>query len=243
MTFLSDENSLIVEHDEGFERDVDYVHAGRAALRIAAEGLTPDSMPMRGLPATVKRAIDIFASAVLLVLFAPLMAVIALAVRLSSPGPAIFRQTRVGRGGRPFTILKFRTMTHASAEPSGEALTLDCHKPRNDARVTRLGRLLRTSSLDELPQLINVLRGEMSLVGPRPEVLWLFEAHYQSWQRARVLVTPGITGWWQVNGRSNRPLHASTEDDIFYIVNWSLWLDVLILFRTFGAVFRGRGAF
>jgi lipopolysaccharide/colanic/teichoic acid biosynthesis glycosyltransferase len=116
------------------------------------------------------------------------------------------------------------------------------HKTPNDARVTRVGRFIRRTSLDELPQLFNVLRGEMSLVGPRPELPWLVES-YETWQRRRFAVPPGITGWWQINGRSDRVMHMHTEDDLYYIQNYSPLLDVQILWRTIGVVVRGRGAF
>jgi lipopolysaccharide/colanic/teichoic acid biosynthesis glycosyltransferase len=116
------------------------------------------------------------------------------------------------------------------------------HKRPEDPRVTRIGKALRHYSIDELPQLVNVLRGEMSLVGPRPELPWLVDC-YQSWQRHRFAVPPGMTGWWQINGRSDRPMHLNVEDDLYYIRNYSLWLDLLILLRTIPAVFSGRGAY
>ncbi len=116
------------------------------------------------------------------------------------------------------------------------------HKKPDDPRVTRVGRFIRRSSLDELPQIINVLRGEMSLVGPRPELPWLVE-HYESWQQRRFAVPPGMTGWWQINGRSDRLMHMHTEDDLYYIQNYSPWLDLQILWRTIGVVLHGRGAF
>jgi lipopolysaccharide/colanic/teichoic acid biosynthesis glycosyltransferase len=217
--------------------------AALADLLLAAERLTPENITMRGWGAFLKRLMDVFVSGALLILTSPLMALIAICIKLGSDGPAIFRQPRVGRNGRPFTILKFRTMGHNACNRKIDELSLDSHKSKNDSRITPLGKFLRAHSLDELPQLWNVLMGDMSLVGPRPEVFWVFDCHYEPWQRARVLVPPGITGWWQIHGRSDRPLHENTEDDIFYIVNWSLWLDVKILFRTFGAVFHRRGAF
>ena len=202
---------------------------------------------IEGLPRLVKRAFDLLVGSLLLVTLAPLMLLIALAIRLDSPGPIIFRQRRVGENGRLFDMLKFRTMmqgaeAHQAAllkeTPDGQII----HKRKEDPRVTRVGRFLRRSSLDELPQLINVLKGEMSLVGPRPEMPWLVD-RYQPWQRKRFAVPQGITGWWQINGRSDKPMHLNTEDDLYYVYNYSLWLDIKILLRTPIAVIRGQGAF
>lgn len=189
---------------------------------------------MTRMAGATKRALDLSVSAVLTVLAFPAMVVIGLAVRLDTPGPALFRQQRVGRHGRPFMVLKFRTMTVDSPGygPKPE-------RP-NDARVTRVGRLLRRTSLDELPQLLNVLRGDMSLVGPRPEQPFLV-AGYAAWQRERLVVPPGMTGWWQVNGRK-QPMHEHVDEDLFYVRNQSLALDLRILARTVAAVLRGDGA-
>lgn len=121
---------------------------------------------------------------------------------------------------------------------SGEVI----HKQKDDPRVTPLGRFLRRTSLDELPQLYNVLRGDMSLVGPRPEMPWLVDT-YEPWQRKRFEVPQGITGWWQINGRSDRPMHLNTDEDLFYIRNYSLLLDLFILWKTVGVALRGRGAY
>jgi exopolysaccharide biosynthesis polyprenyl glycosylphosphotransferase len=201
-----------------------------------------------------KRALDIVVAAVLLVLLLPLLLVIAVAVKLSSPGPVLYLQPRIGRYGRPFDMLKFRTMGpdrrhHNDGPPDGTQERRRYHKTRQagrDPRVTRVGRLLRRTSLDELPQLWNVLRGEMSLIGPRPEMPYLV-AGYQSWQHARHLVRPGITGWWQVN-RSDGWLegvlmHEATDLDLYYVQHQSPWLDLQIVLRTFGAVVRGSGAY
>lgn len=190
----------------------------------------------------LKRLFDFSFAGLILLLAWPLMIAIAIAIRLDSPGPAIFRQKRIGQHGRHFTIYKFRTM-HINAEervqhePSGQFL-----KRPDDPRVTRVGRFLRRTSLDELPQFINVLRGEMSIVGPRPEVLSLAE-HYEWWQRKRFEVPQGITGWWQITGRSDKPMHMNTEDDLFYISNYSIWLDVKIVARTVISVITGKGAY
>jgi len=202
---------------------------------------------IEGLSRVAKRAFDLLLATLLLLLLAIPMGLIGLAIRLSSEGPALFRQTRVGENGVLFQMLKFRTM-RADAEAlqpqvnvqtaKGEIL----HKQPGDPRVTRIGRFLRRYSLDELPQLVNVLVGDMSLVGPRPELPWLVD-RYDPWQRKRFAVPQGLTGWWQVNGRSDKPMHLSTEDDLYYVYNYSLWLDVLILLRTPVAVLLGEGAF
>ena len=166
---------------------------------------------------------------------------------MDSPGPALFRQERVGENCRHFTMLKFRTMVIDAEQHLDEILEetddgLRFNKRPDDPRVTRLGRFLRRSSVDELPQLLNVVRGEMSLVGPRPE-LPLLVKQYESWQRQRFAVPPGMTGWWQVSDRSDHMMHLHTEDDLYYIRNYSLLLDVHILWRTIGTVLKGTGAF
>ena len=177
----------------------------------------------------------------------PAMAIIALLIRLDSPGPVLFRQQRVGENGRLFWIYKFRTMVaDAEAKQSVVLKTTDegdvVHKIPEDPRVTRIGRFLRRTSLDELPNLFNVLKGEMSLVGPRPEMPWLVE-RYEPWQRRRFGVPQGMTGWWQVSGRSDKPMHLHTEDDLYYIQNYSLLLDLRILWKTIATIVKGQGAF
>ncbi|HSN74816.1 MAG TPA: sugar transferase [Anaerolineae bacterium] len=200
-----------------------------------------------GYDRVVKRFFDLVVSALLLLVAWPLMLLVALAIKLDSPGPALFVQERIGENGQPFKMFKFRSM-FAGAEPAIDSAAthgLDdviVHKTPNDARVTRVGRFIRRTSLDELPQLFNVLRGEMSLVGPRPELPWLVE-NYEIWQRRRFAVPPGMTGWWQINGRSDRLMHMHTEDDLYYIQNYSPLLDLQILWRTIGVVVRGRGAY
>lgn len=206
-----------------------------------------------------KRAIDVVGSAVLLVLCSPLLLAIAIAVRFSSKGPVFFRQQRVGQFGKCFTFLKFRSM-YVNSDPQvhqryvtrlisrdteKEALKAEnggMYKLRNDRRITRVGNFLRRTSLDELPQLWNVLRGEMSLVGPRPAIPYELAA-YQPWHRRRVLqAKPGITGLWQVAGRSRVRFDDMVRMDLRYATNWSLWLDLKILLLTPLAVFRGAGA-
>lgn len=195
----------------------------------------------------IKRVFDLAVSMVLLVLFLPLLILAGLAVKLDSSGPMTIRQERVGENGRLFRMFKFRTMVADADQHIEEVLHTDedgqlIHKAQDDPRVTRVGRWLRRFSVDELPQLVNVLKGDMSLVGPRPEMPWLVD-RYETWQRKRFAVPQGITGWWQINGRSDKPMHLNTEDDLYYVYNYSLWLDILILLRTPIAVLRGKGAF
>lgn len=195
----------------------------------------------------VKRVIDILGALCGLVLGLPLFILIALAIRLDSPGPIIFRQTRVGLGGKLFEMYKFRSM-HVGAEEQQDLLQElneadgPLFKIRNDPRLTRVGQFLRRTSLDELPQLWNVLRGEMSLVGPRPP-LPKEVAQYHEWHKKRLEVRPGITGLWQVSGRSLLSFDEMVLLDIHYIENWSLWLDINIMLRTIPQVLLGRGAF
>ena len=194
-----------------------------------------------------KAVFDRVGAALLLVLFAPVLVVVAVAVRLDSPGPVLFRQVRVGRYGREFPIYKFRTM-HADAERRlADLRHLNeqdgvLFKIRDDPRVTRVGRYLRRLSLDELPQLFNVLGGTMSLVGPRPP-LQREVAAYPRDARRRLAVRPGMTGLWQVSGRSDLPWEEAVRLDLRYVENWSLTLDLVILLRTLTAVCRGAGAY
>ena len=186
----------------------------------------------------VKRVMDLAVCVLVLIPGIPVMLLAAVAVWLDSGRPVLFKQPRAGENGRPFDIFKFRTMVRGAEalppEPSA-------HKPASDPRVTRVGRILRRTSLDELPQFFNVLKGEMSLVGPRPELPAIVE-RYEPWQRQRFTVPPGITGWWQVSGRSERMMHLNTEDDLYYIKNYSLFLDLQILAKTVWVVFKGEGA-
>ncbi|HYO89712.1 MAG TPA: sugar transferase [Candidatus Limnocylindrales bacterium] len=189
----------------------------------------------------LKRGFDLLFSALLLLLIWPVLLVVAVAIRLDSPGPAIFRQPRVGQHMKTFLIYKFRTMVDGADEMTDEQVRAAAKRP-GDPRITRVGAFLRRTSLDELPQFFNVLKGDMSVVGPRPELLSL-AAEYQWWQRKRFEAPQGITGWWQVNGRSDRPMQEHIEDDLYYVRNYSFWLDVQILFRTVAAVLTGRGAY
>ena len=194
-----------------------------------------------------KRIFDLVFGMILLLPSSLLMGLIALFIWLDDPGPVLFRQTRLGENGRLFKMYKFRTMVIGAEEMLHLIDTRDdqgqpLHKVPDDPRLTRLGRFLRMMSLDELPQIFNVLQGKMSLVGQRPELPHLV-ANYQRWQRTRFAVPQGITGWWQVNGRSDKPMHLNTDDDLFYIQNYSLLLDIKILIMTVWVVLRGKGAY
>ena len=194
----------------------------------------------RTVPArAVKRATDVAVAATALVVFLPLLALIALCVKLGDGGPVLFTQRRVGREGEPFTVFKFRTMHPSAHHPAWGGLPV---KYREDGRITPVGRVLRRTSLDELPQLLNVLRGDMSIVGPRP--LPLYEAPaVPSWAAARWAVRPGLTCTWQVSGRSEIPWEERMLMDSFYAVSWSAGADLGLMVRTCGAVISGRGAY
>ncbi len=204
------------------------------------------SAPTDEVALLFKRAFDVVLSAVALLVLSPVFVATALAVRFDSPGPIFFRQTRVGKNGRPFKMLKFRSM-HVDAEARLESLRAmneasgPVFKMRNDPRTTRVGRFIRRTSLDELPQFLNVLAGEMSIVGPRPPVPAEVK-QYQRWQRRRLSVKPGITCTWQVSGRSDISFEQWMKLDLEYIDTWSLWQDVQICFRTLPAVLLSRGA-
>jgi len=195
----------------------------------------------------VKRVFDLVIGGLITIPALPLMGLVALAIKLESPGPILLKQQRVGQNGKLFRMYKFRSMVVGAdklalgtvEETSDGTFTF---KRKDDPRVTRLGRLIRRTSLDELPQLFNVLKGEMSLVGPRPELPWLVE-RYKLWQRKRFAVPQGITGWWQINGRSDKEMCLHTEEDLYYVQNYSLWLDLLILARTPFVVVKGKGAY
>ena len=185
----------------------------------------------------IRRTVDIAVSALALALTSPLLLAAMIAVRLESSGPVIYRQRRVGMHGRPFDVLKLRTMVDG-AEHIGAGLAIDA----NDSRVTRVGALLRRTSLDELPNLLNVLRGDMSLIGPRPTLPVQVE-QYTDRQRGRLAIKPGITGWAQVNGRASLPWSERIELDLYYIAHRSLLLDLRILWRTPALVLGGDGLY
>lgn len=194
-----------------------------------------------------KRALDLLVASTAIITLAPILALTALAIRLDSRGPAIFRQTRIGKDGKPFTMFKFRSMTtDAEAKRQDLLATSDrsgvCFKARRDPRVTRVGRLIRRASIDELPQIFNVLRGEMSIVGPRP-ALPSEVRNYPVRAYGRLAVKPGITGVWQVSGRADIGFDQMVEMDLDYARRASVALDFSLILRTFGAVLTGRGAY
>jgi len=214
-----------------------------------------DGIPLIGLrdPAIsgfnrlVKRIFDLVVASLTLLVLWPAMLIVAIAIKLDSTGPAILRQQRVGENGRLFHVYKFRSMVQDADKHMAEVIQENeegqiVHKRRDDPRVTRVGRFIRRTSLDELPQLFNVLKGEMSMVGPRPELPFIV-ARYEVWQHKRFAVPPGITGWWQISGRSDKPMHLHTEDDLYYISHYSPLLDLQILWRTIGVVLKGKGAY
>ena len=197
--------------------------------------------------ATIKRTMDVVISLAALAVCLPFLPLVAIAIKLSSPGPVLHFQERIGKDGVRFRMLKLRSMT-VGAESVRTSLAADADitgpvfKMRNDPRVTRVGRFLRKYSIDELPQLANVLAGQMSLVGPRPPLPEEVE-HYEPWHMRRLSVKPGLTCIWQVSGRSHVSFDRWVEMDIEYIENRSIWLDIRLLLRTIPAVFSGRGAY
>jgi exopolysaccharide biosynthesis polyprenyl glycosylphosphotransferase len=220
---------------------------GSAVRFDDVDGITLLGVPQYGLTTSsqaLKRGLDLVGSALGLVVLAPLLWAIALAVKLTSPGPVFFRQTRIGRDGEEFRMVKFRTMYDGADEQKAELAELNesqgLFKIANDPRLTTVGRVLRRFSFDELPQLFNVLKGEMSLVGPRPLVTD-DDRRVEGWQRRRLALRPGMTGVWQVLGSSRVPLREMVKIDYLYGANWSLWLDIKILLRTVPYVVARRG--
>jgi lipopolysaccharide/colanic/teichoic acid biosynthesis glycosyltransferase len=231
--------------------------ANVAVLHVERRAAAPVEAAVPAPSSTVRvarRALDLLIAGVGVVLAAPVMLVVVLAVRLDSPGPALFRQRRIGRDRREFTVLKFRSMRAAADSAphrryvsqligrSGGERSEDggLYKLAVDDRITRVGRILRKTSLDELPQLFNVLRGEMSLVGPRPVIAYEVE-QYPQWYHRRFAVRPGLTGLWQVSGRNQRTYEEMVQLDIEYAEHQSLRLDVKILVKTIWVVLSGRG--
>lgn len=212
---------------------------GLPVVRLKEPALTPGQR-------AVKRVFDLLLGGLLLIAAAPVLTVSALAIRLDSAGPIFYRQRRIGEGGQEFRMFKLRTMVQGADRHEMRLLlnkngTLRFNKRPDDPRVTRTGKFLRRWSIDELPQLFNVLKGDMSLIGPRPELPALVE-RYSAWQRKRFAVPQGMTGWWQVNGRP-QDVEQKVDFDLYYVRNYSLVLDLWILVRTIGAVISRRGAF
>jgi exopolysaccharide biosynthesis polyprenyl glycosylphosphotransferase len=221
--------------------------------RSRVEELEGDSMithytgAIDGWPVIVKRALDFILASAALIVLSPLLLLVALLIKLTSPGPIFFLQNRIGHNKRKFAICKFRTMVVAAEEKLKQLEHLNevsgpVFKIKNDPRITPLGRFLRKTSIDELPQLLNVLKGDMSLVGPRPLPIRDYEGFSEDWHRRRFSVRPGITCLWQVNGRNTIAFDRWMELDMQYIDKWSLWLDLKILAKTIPAVLKGSGA-
>ena len=205
------------------------------------------SLSLDGTNYVLKRSFDLCGSLLILALFSVPLLLISLLIRIDSPGPALFTQDRMGFLGRHFKLFKFRTMgtdadTHIEKLKHLSDRSGPVFKMKNDPRVTRVGRWLRRFSLDEIPQILNVIKGDMSLVGPRPQVLWE-AAHYDDHAKKRLRIKPGITGLWQVSGRAALSYEQMIDLDIFYLENWSLGLDLKILLRTFPAVLAKEGAY
>jgi len=237
-----------------------------AALRVASDSLAlrqheffipVDTRRLAGLGGAVKRAVDILGAGVMLLVLSPVLLVLALLVKRSSAGPVFFVQERLGRNGRPFKFYKFRSMRHDSDDAIHRQFAAmfingdedgcraqnggkDLFKIEEDPRVTAIGSWMRRTSLDELPQLYNILIGDMTLVGPRPPIAYEIE-NYQPWHLERLKVTPGLTGLWQVMGRSKVSFDEMVHLDLHYINHWSLALDVEIVLRTVPVVLRGTG--
>jgi exopolysaccharide biosynthesis polyprenyl glycosylphosphotransferase len=235
------------------------VSSGGYAAPAPGFFIPADTRKFYGVQGRVKRMVDVVLAVVGLLVSAPLFLVIALLVKRSGPGPVFYVQERLGRDGRPFRFYKFRTMQHNSDDAihrefaamfingdaegcrrtSGRA---DLFKMKSDPRVTGIGLWLRRTSLDELPQLYNILRGDMSLVGPRPPISYEIE-NYLPWHMERLRVTPGLTGLWQVSGRSSVSFDEMVRLDLQYIDRWSIWMDTQILLRTVPVVIKGSGGY
>lgn len=271
-------------NEEGVKRCVQKISNGNAGIKFSAitgthpdhlfqnllteEQGYPDFFPVdldqpaesRSLQISLKRIMDIVGSIVGLMLFSPFMLFAAIAIKITSPGPIIFKQSRFGKRGIHFSLYKFRSMYSNGDDKihreyvtnliKGELEKIDqgdgeapLYKMKSDPRITPVGRIIRVTSVDELPQFLNVLRGEMSLVGPRPPIFYEVE-EYEPWHLRRILeVKPGITGMWQVSGRSSTSFDDMVRLDLKYVQNWSLWLDVKILLKTVKAVICPKGAY
>jgi lipopolysaccharide/colanic/teichoic acid biosynthesis glycosyltransferase len=243
------ESSVLTDHASNGRETVDA--GGAVALQTLSQpadgaGYAAESLPAAGfLSLALKRAGDLIGSVLLIILLAPLWLTIAVLIKADSPGPILFRQRRIGRDGRAFWMLKFRTMVEGADAHKPALLHLNqaadgLFKIYDDPRVTRIGRWLRATSLDELPQLLHVVTGKMSLVGPRPLVPEE-DAQIQGTHRLRLSMRPGMTGPWQVGGASSVPIHEMVELDRAYVEEWSPWLDVKLLAQTASHVIARRG--
>lgn len=223
------------------------------SLEYSVLGTPPAIAMPRAAISRSKRVLDVALAGALLAITSPVWLVLAVAIGATTRGPVLFRQQRIGLYGVPFTVLKFRTMHHRASEEAHERFVTSMisalpamtstgaiHKLQDDLRITRVGRRIRRTSLDELPQLINVLRGEMSLVGPRPPLAYEV-AKYEPWQLERLAVRPGITGLWQVSGRNRLTYFEMCEIDVRYVRGWSLWMDLRIILRTPWVMLVERG--
>lgn len=194
-----------------------------------------------------KRLFDLLIGGTVTLALSPFFGAVALAIKLDSKGPVLFQQQRIGENGQLFAMYKFRSMIVGAEKLQDEQKSVDedgnvIFKLKDDPRITRVGRFIRRTSLDELPQLFNVIQGTMSLVGPRPELPMMI-GEYKAWQLKRFSVPQGMTGWWQINGRADKPMHLNTDDDLYYINNYSIWMDTYILLKTPWVVLRGHGAY
>jgi exopolysaccharide biosynthesis polyprenyl glycosylphosphotransferase len=253
-----DQTLGVIRSIQGSDVQIDIVPRMFEVLGTNAQLHTIEGMPLVGLPSTrlsgssrfLKRSFDLFGAAIGLVLLAPLFVAVAVLIKLDSKGPVFFRQVRMGSGGRTFRVFKFRTMVHDAESRKPEIAHLNMHSaddPRmfkvpDDPRVTRLGRLLRRWRVDELPQLLNVLAGDMSIVGPRPLILDE-DQHVSSWARRRLDLKPGMTGLWQVLGASDIAFDEMTKLDYLYVTNWSLREDLRLIMLTLPALARARAAY
>lgn len=205
------------------------------------------SISKKKLQFAVKRVFDILVSTILFVVLSPLLLILVIWIKLDSEGEAVFKQTRVGTGGKPFTIYKFRTMVKNADKMFNKKVDKEnlgdfVFQEKDDPRITKSGKFLRKTSLDELPQLINIIKGDMSLIGPRPEIPAIADL-YSEYEKIRLMVKPGVSGLAQVNGRGDLELSKTIAYDVRYVKEFSLWLDLKILLKTFKVVILGEGAY
>ncbi|MEG0370971.1 MAG: sugar transferase [Clostridium sp.] len=206
-----------------------------------------NSITNKKLQLAIKRCFDLIISLILFIVLSPLFIILIIWIRLDSKGEAVFTQTRIGLNGKPFTIYKFRTMVKDadkmfSRDLNRETLDNFVFQEKEDSRITKSGKFLRKTSLDEIPQLINILKGDMSLIGPRPEIPDIANI-YNDYEKIRLLMKPGVSGLAQVNGRGNLELHETIKYDVTYVENFSLWVDIKIFFKTFKVVLLREGAY